>query len=152
MGVLLLIVLIQRIFKGFMATIAVLLGLVVGTLVAWIAGDASFDSVKQRGRRRRHDAVPLRRPEVRDRRRSSRCSSSWRSPRWRRPVTCSRPVRSSRSGSCSDDIARAIRADGLATFIGGIFNSFPYTCFAENVGLVRLTRVTQPLGRRRRPA
>jgi uric acid transporter len=41
----------------------------------------------------------------------------------------------------SDDISRALRADGLATFIGGVFNSFPYTCFAENVGLVRLTRV-----------
>ena len=37
MGTLLLIVLIQRIFRGFMATIAVLVGLVVGTLVAWIA-------------------------------------------------------------------------------------------------------------------
>jgi OHCU decarboxylase len=40
------------------------------------------------------------------------------------------------------DIARALRADGLATVIGGVLNSFPYTCFAENVGLVRLTRVT----------
>ena len=40
-----------------------------------------------------------------------------------------------------DDIARALRADGLATFLGGILNSFPYTCFAENVGLVRLTRI-----------
>ena len=40
-----------------------------------------------------------------------------------------------------DDIARALRADGLATTLGGILNSFPYTCFAENVGLVRLTGV-----------
>jgi uric acid transporter len=40
-----------------------------------------------------------------------------------------------------EDIARALRADGLATTIGGILNSFPYTCFAENIGLVRLTRV-----------
>ena len=39
------------------------------------------------------------------------------------------------------DIARAIRADGLATTLGGVLNSFPYTAFAENVGLVRLTRV-----------
>ena len=41
----------------------------------------------------------------------------------------------------ASDIARALRADGLATFLGGVLNSFPYTCFAENVGLVRLTRV-----------
>jgi uric acid transporter len=40
-----------------------------------------------------------------------------------------------------EDIERAVRADGLATTLGGILNSFPYTCFAENVGLVRLTRV-----------
>jgi xanthine/uracil permease len=40
-----------------------------------------------------------------------------------------------------DDIARAIRADGLATTLGGVMNSFPYTCFAENVGLVRMTQV-----------
>ncbi len=39
------------------------------------------------------------------------------------------------------DIAAALRADGVATFLGGVMNSFPYTCFAENVGLVRLTRV-----------
>src|SRR4029453_14698368 len=39
------------------------------------------------------------------------------------------------------DIARALGADGLATTLGGILNSFPYTCFAENVGLVRLTRI-----------
>jgi OHCU decarboxylase len=39
------------------------------------------------------------------------------------------------------DSAAALRADGVATFLGGVMNSFPYTCFAENVGLVRLTRV-----------
>jgi OHCU decarboxylase len=40
-----------------------------------------------------------------------------------------------------EDIAKALRADGLATTLGGVLNSFPYTCFAENVGLVRLTQV-----------
>ncbi len=40
-----------------------------------------------------------------------------------------------------EDVTRALRADGLATTIGGVLNSFPYTCFAENVGLVRLTQV-----------
>jgi xanthine/uracil permease len=40
-----------------------------------------------------------------------------------------------------EDIARALRADGLSTLLGGILNSFPYTCFAENIGLVRLTGV-----------
>src|SRR6478672_4603580 len=44
-GTLALIVAIQRIFKGFMATVAVLVGLVVGTLVAWALGDAHFGDV-----------------------------------------------------------------------------------------------------------
>lgn len=39
------------------------------------------------------------------------------------------------------DLSRCLRADGLSTFIGGIFNSFPYTAFAQNVGLIALTRV-----------
>lgn len=37
-------------------------------------------------------------------------------------------------------IANALRADGLSTTLG-VLNSFPYTCFAQNVGLVRLSRV-----------
>ncbi len=41
----------------------------------------------------------------------------------------------------ADDITRAIRADGVATFLGGSMGSFPYTCFAENIGLVRITGV-----------
>lgn len=40
-----------------------------------------------------------------------------------------------------EDIAATVRADGLATAIGGMFNSFPYTAFSENVGLVRLAGV-----------
>ena len=39
------------------------------------------------------------------------------------------------------NLAKCLRADGLSTFIGGIFNSFPYTAFAQNVGLVAVTRV-----------
>ena len=60
LGTLALIVAIQRIFRGFMATVAVLIGLVVGTLVAWILGDAHFDAVAGSALVRPHDAVPLR--------------------------------------------------------------------------------------------
>jgi OHCU decarboxylase len=139
-GTLALIVLIQRFFRGFMATVAVLLGLVIGTLVAWILGDAHFDAVGQ---------------------------SSWFGlttpfffgiPKFSIAAIISMVVvmlitAVETTGDVfatgeivekritKDDIARALRADGLATTLGGIFNSFPYTCFAENVGLVRLTRV-----------
>jgi len=39
------------------------------------------------------------------------------------------------------DIAAGIRADGLSTVIGGCFNAFQYTAFAQNVGLVAMTGV-----------
>lgn len=40
-----------------------------------------------------------------------------------------------------DDISRGLRVDGLGTIIGGIFNTFPYTSFSQNVGLVGVTGV-----------
>ena len=43
------------------------------------------------------------------------------------------------------DLARGLRADGLGTLIGGIFNTFPYTSFSQNVGLVGVTGVTSPI-------
>jgi NCS2 family nucleobase:cation symporter-2 len=39
------------------------------------------------------------------------------------------------------DLTRGLRADGLGTLIGGIFNTFPYTSFSQNVGLVGVTGV-----------
>ena len=140
MGTLALIVIIQRVFRGFMATVAVLAGLVIGTGVAWILGDAHFDAVSQ---------------------------SSWFGlttpfffgiPKFSIAAIISMIVvmlitAVETTGDVfatgeivekritKDDIAAALRADGLATTLGGVFNSFPYTCFAENVGLVRLTRV-----------
>ena len=39
------------------------------------------------------------------------------------------------------DLARGLRADGLGTLIGGIFNTFPYTSFSQNVGLVGVTGI-----------
>jgi len=140
LGTLLLIVLIQRIFKGFMATVAVLLGLVIGTAAAWAFGDASFSTVG---------------------------GSSWVGvttpfffgwPKFSAAAIVSMVVvmlitAVETTGDVfatgeivekrivREDISRALRADGLATTLGGVLNSFPYTCFAENVGLVRLTRV-----------
>jgi NCS2 family nucleobase:cation symporter-2 len=39
------------------------------------------------------------------------------------------------------DIADGMRADGLSTVLGGVFNTFPYTAFAQNVGLVSMSGV-----------
>jgi OHCU decarboxylase len=140
MGTLALIVLIQRFFRGFLATVAVLLGLVVGTLTAWALGDATFSGVAD------SSWVGVTTPFY----------FGW--PKFSAAAIISMIVVMLitavettgdvfATGEIVDkrigrkDIAAALRADGLSTTIGGIFNSFPYTCFAENVGLVRLTQV-----------
>ena len=139
-GTLAVIVMIQRVFKGFMATVAVLVGLVIGTTIAFILGDANFDSVG---------------------------SSDWGGvatpfffgiPQFSITAIISMIVvmlitAVETTGDVfatgeivekkvgNEDVSRALRADGLATTLGGVLNSFPYTCFAENVGLVRLTGI-----------
>lgn len=40
-----------------------------------------------------------------------------------------------------DDLKRGYRAEGLAVVLGGIFNTFPYTGFSQNVGLVQLSGI-----------
>ncbi len=39
------------------------------------------------------------------------------------------------------DLSAGLRTDGLGTVIGGLFNTFPYTSFSQNVGLVGVTGV-----------
>ena len=38
-------------------------------------------------------------------------------------------------------LSAGLRVDGLGTLVGGIFNTFPYTSFSQNVGLVGVTGV-----------
>ncbi|MFD5427673.1 nucleobase:cation symporter-2 family protein [Streptomyces sp. NPDC127084] len=38
-------------------------------------------------------------------------------------------------------LSDGLRADGLSTLLGGVFNTFPYTAFAQNIGLIGMTRV-----------
>ena len=39
------------------------------------------------------------------------------------------------------ELAAGLRTDGVGTLLGGIFNTFPYTSFSQNVGLVGVTGV-----------
>ncbi len=140
LGTVLFIVLLQRLFRGFIATIAVLIGLVVGTLVAWALGDADFGGVAK------SSVIGVTTPFY------------FGAPKFALgaiiamvivmlitavettgDVFATAEIVEKRVGG--EDVSKALRADGVATLIGGILNSFPYTCFAENVGLVRLTRI-----------
>ena len=140
MGTLAVIVIIQRVFKGFMATVAVLAGLVIGTGVAFFLGDATFDSVGTSewfgvttpfffGIPKFSAAAII----------SMIVVMLITAVETTGDVFATGEIVEKRVGG--EDVSRALRADGLSTFIGGVLNSFPYTCFAENVGLVRLTRV-----------
>ena len=40
-----------------------------------------------------------------------------------------------------EDLTKGYRAEGIAVLLGGIFNSFPYTTFSQNVGLMQISGV-----------
>lgn len=139
-GTLLLVLLIYRFLRGFLSTIAVLLGLIIGTAIASAFGLVDFSGVEKAG------VIGITTP------------FHFGLPTFGLAAIISMLVvmlitAVETTGDVfatgeivektiyQEDIARALRADGLATLLGGILNSFPYTCFAENIGLVRLTRV-----------
>ena len=137
---LLFILVLYRFFKGFVATIAVLIGLVVGTLVGGCS--ASPTSAGSPSATCFGVTTPF----------------HFGAPTFNAAAIISMVIvmlitmveTTGDVFACAEivekpvdreDVARALRADGLSTTLGGILNSFPYTCFAENVGLVRLTKV-----------
>src|SRR5580765_2884672 len=140
MGTLAVIVIIQRVFTGFMATVAVLAGLVIGTAVAFFLGDATFSNVSTSPWFEVTTPFFFGIPKF-----SAAAIISMivvmliTAVETTGDVFATGEIVEKRVGA--EDVSRALRADGLATFLGGVLNSFPYTCFAENVGLVRLTRV-----------
>lgn len=40
-----------------------------------------------------------------------------------------------------EDVVRGFRADALGAVIGGVFNTFPYTSYSQNIGLVGVTNI-----------
>ncbi|MFJ4776793.1 nucleobase:cation symporter-2 family protein [Streptomyces sp. NPDC088762] len=139
-GTLLFILAMARIGKPFLSSLAVLLGLVVGTAVAWLFGDADFGAVRET------DWFGVTTP------------FHYGMPRFELlPIVAMLVVilitMVETTGDVyaigeitdkrvdADTVARALRADGAATVLGGILNSFPYVAFAENIGLVRMSKV-----------
>ena len=129
-----------RFFKGFISNIAVLLGLLCGTLLASFFGMVNFSKVS--------DAAWL----------GVTTPFAFGYPTFDAAsiaamVLVMLVVMTETTGDCiavgeivekkitKEDLSRCLRADGFSTILGGIFNSFPYTAFAQNVGLVALTRV-----------
>jgi len=145
-GTILLILLITRFARGFLATVAVLAGLVVGTFISAFVSDGAGGHMAEFHAVSSADWVGFTGP------------FHFGAPKFAfvpillmivvmliTAVETTGDVYATgqivEKPISKKDIAAALRADGVATFLGGVMNSFPYTCFAENVGLVRLTRV-----------
>jgi uracil-xanthine permease len=134
------ILLIAKYGKGFVANISVLLGIVIGGAVATAMGLMNFDKV---GKAAWFDLVlPF---EI---------ATPTFDPILILTMTLVMIVVMIEStgmflalGDMTDRkvdraaLTRGLRTDGLGTLIGGIFNTFPYTSFSQNVGLVAVTGV-----------
>ncbi len=134
------ILLIAKYAKGFVANISVLLGIIVGGVVATVAGLMNFDKVAKAGW---FDLVlPF---EI---------AAPVFNPILILTMTLVMIVVMIEStgmflalgdltGKKVDQkmLTAGLRTDGLGTLIGGVFNTFPYTSFSQNVGLVGVTGV-----------
>ena len=138
--VLLAILLLVKFAKGFVANISVLLGIVLGCGVAMALGKMNFDKVAKAGW---FDIVT---------------PFAFGMPTFDGVMILTMVlvmivVMIESTGmflALSDitgkkvsqpELAAGLRTDGLGTLIGGIFNTFPYTSFSQNVGLVGVTGV-----------
>ena len=139
-GTIAIIIIIQRLFKGFMGTLSVLLALLIMTAVAFAMGKTDFSGVGEAS------WVAITTPFYFGIPKFSLTAiiamiivMAVTAVETTGDVFATGEVVGKRIAP--RDIANALRADGLSTLLGGVLNSFPYTCFAQNVGLVRLTRV-----------
>ena len=140
-GTIAIIVIIQRLFKGFMGTLSVLLALLIMTAVAFALGKTDFSGVGEA------TWLGITTPFYFGIPKFSVTAivamiivMAVTAVETTGDIFATGEVVGKRIAP--RDIANALRADGLSTLLGGVLNSFPYTCFAQNVGLVRLTRVS----------
>ncbi|MGY0538230.1 nucleobase:cation symporter-2 family protein [Nocardioides sp. YJ-D4] len=137
---LLIILVISRVFQGAISRLSILIGLVVGTVIAVIAGQADFSSVGKA------DVVAL--PPL----------LHFGSPTFEvgAIVSMTIVVLVIMTETTADilaigeivetdvdarRVARGLRADMAATTVAPLFGTFPCSAFAQNVGLVALTGI-----------
>lgn len=134
------ILLISRLAKGFLANIAVLVGIAVGGIVAASLGMMHFDKVGAASWfafiKPMHFGMPIFDPVMIITMVLVMIVVMIESTGMFLALSdmCQRPV-------SQKSLAAGLRADGLGTMLGGLFNTFPYTSFSQNVGLVGVTGV-----------
>ncbi|MEU2672654.1 nucleobase:cation symporter-2 family protein [Streptomyces sp. NPDC007164] len=137
---LLVILLIQRFGRGFVKQVALLLGLLTGTLAAIPFGMADFGAFRSAPVAALPTPFAFGAPEFQPAAIISLCL-----------VTLVLMTESSAGmlaiGEICDretdgrTITRGLRTDGIATLLGPVFGGFPTSAFAQNVGVVSLTKV-----------
>jgi uric acid transporter len=138
--VLIVILLIAKFARGFLANVAVLLGIVAGFIVAWAIGKVSFADFQRAAWVDVIYPFQLAAPKFDLFATLSMCL-----------VMLVVMVESTGMflavGEMTGrtikrrDLTRGLLTDGLGTLIGGVFNTFPYTSFSQNGGLVGVTGV-----------
>lgn len=134
------ILLIQRFTRGFVKQIALLLGLVAGTLAAVPFGMASFDALREAPVVALPTPFAFGAPEFQPAAMLSLCivmlvlMTESAAGMLALGEICERRT-------TGRTITRGLRTDGIATLLGPVFGGFPTSAFAQNVGVVSLTRV-----------
>lgn len=138
--VVLLIVGISRIFHGFINQVAVLLSIIIGTLVAWGMGMTDFSSVHSESWVGFSGFLHFGPPKFQAAAIISMCIVML--------VTYTESTADMLAVAemvdkelTPNDLARGLANDGISAIFGGFMNAFPDTSFAENVGLVGLTKI-----------
>ncbi|MEC1614644.1 xanthine permease [Bacillus mojavensis] len=138
--VLSIIVLLYRFTTGFIKSISILIGILIGTFIAYFMGKVQFDNVSDAA------FVQMIQPFY------FGAPSFHAAPIITMSIVAIVSLVESTGvyfalGDLTNrrlsekDLARGYRAEGMAVLLGGIFNAFPYTAFSQNVGLVQLTGI-----------
>lgn len=134
------IVALQAFAKGFISSISVLIGLIIGTVLAACMGMVSFTPVAQASWFHFPQFFYFGTPKF-----------EWSSCLTMMIIALVSMVESTGvffalgdllgKEITEDDLKRGYRAEGLAQILGGLFNTFPYTTFSQNVGLLQLSGI-----------
>ncbi|MEC1686502.1 xanthine permease PbuX [Bacillus mojavensis] len=138
--VLSIIVLLYRFTTGFIKSISILIGILIGTFIAYFMGKVQFDNVSDAAFVQMIQPLYFGAP------------SFHAAPIITMSIVAIVSLVESTGvyfalGDLTNrrlsekDLSRGYRAEGLAVLLGGIFNAFPYTAFSQNVGLVQLTGI-----------
>lgn len=139
-GTLLFILCLYRFANGFIRSIAILLGLIGGTMVAFFMGKVNFAAVADASWFHLAKPFYFGMPTFEISAILTMCLVAMVSLVESTGVyfalgdICNRKV-------TEKDLANGYRAEGLAILLGGLFNAFPYTTYSQNVGLVQLSGV-----------